>query len=102
MSSPYQETQIKGIKMNEQEIKALAESMGVSVADFMCLAQSVANSIQQDKASAAFMALPADDREDMAASYVVHAVKKIDQFTSTYLTNAEARRAFQSNVLAII
>ena len=84
--------------MNEQQIKELAESMNVSVADLMCLAQSVANDIKKDKSEQALIEMPIDT----AQAYASHAVRKMNQFTSTYLTNSEARNVFQQNVLELV
>lgn len=84
--------------MKPEDIKALADSMGVSVADLMCMAQSVANSIEQDGAVDALSQASDEDSTKMVQAYAVHAVKKIDQFTTTYLTNPEAREMFQARV----
>ncbi|MFZ2172348.1 MAG: hypothetical protein WAW61_22270 [Methylococcaceae bacterium] len=84
--------------MNEQIIKELADSMNVSVTDLMCLAKSVAISIKQDKAEQAMIEMPIETTR----AYVAHAVRKMNQFTSTYLTNGEARNLFNQNVLQIL
>lgn len=84
--------------MNPEEIKALAESMNVSVADLMCMAKSVANSIEQDGAVDALSQASDEDSTKMIQAYAVHAVKKVDQFTTTYMTNPEARETFQARV----
>jgi hypothetical protein len=88
--------------MNEQQIKELSESMNVSVADLMCMAKSVANSIEQDKAKDAFIAMNEDVRVETTLAYSQHAVRKINKFTSTYLTNKEAKEAFQQSVLNLM
>jgi hypothetical protein len=85
-------------EMNEQQIKELAESMNVSVAYLMCLAQSVANDIKKDKAEQAMIEMPIETTQ----AYASHAVRKMNQFTSTYLTNSEARNVFQQNVLELV
>lgn len=84
--------------MKQEENKALADSMNVSVADVMGMAQSVANSIEQDGAVDALSKASNEDSTKMIQAYVVHAVKKVDRFTTTYLTNPEARETFQKRV----
>ncbi len=74
--------------------KQLAEETGMSEADIMCMAQSVANSIKQDKAEDAFVNAPAQQQAEMTEAYAAHAQRKFDQFYTRYLTNAEARKAF--------
>lgn len=84
------------------EIKLLAESMGVSVADLMCFAESVAVGINQDGAKDAFLSMTDSDKTETSIAYAAHAVRKMDQFTTTYMTNPEARELFQANVLALM
>jgi hypothetical protein len=88
--------------MNEQQIKELAESMNVSVTDLMCLANSVVNSIVKDGAKEAFLSMDETDRVEMSSAYIPVAVRKMNQFTSTYLTNPEARKVFKQNVLEVL
>lgn len=84
--------------MTKSEIKNFADEMGVSVTDLMSFAQSVANSIEQDKAVDAFINASDEDSTKMTQAYAAHAVKKSDQFTTKYLTNPEARSTFQTKV----
>lgn len=79
--------------MNNSEIAALAESMNVSRADLMCLAQSVANSMAQDGVKSEMLTV------ELTEAYVPVAVKKFEQFAATYQTNPEAREAFAMSVL---
>jgi hypothetical protein len=88
--------------MNESEINLLAESLGVTPADLLCMAQSVANSIDKDGAKKAFLEMNDYDKTETATAYVANSVRKFNQFTSTYLTNQQSRQAFQSNVLSLI
>ncbi len=80
----------------------LAMIMGVSVSDLMCLARSVANSIQQDRAESTF--LKADDavQIEIAAAYVPHAVKKYQAFVAAYLTRPADRSAFDREVFHLV
>ena len=82
--------------------KQLANSMSVSEADVMCLANSVANSLEQDDAANAFLALDESTRTKLAVAYVPHAARKIEQFASTYLTVREGREALQHTVLGLL
>jgi hypothetical protein len=88
-------------QMNQNLAADLAMSMGVSVADLMCLARSVANSIQQDRAESAF--LKADDsvQVEITAAYVPVAVKKHQAFVAAYLTRPAAKREFNKEVLRL-
>ena len=74
--------------------QTLANEMNVSLADLMCLAGSVANSIKQDD-----VALDQVSTEVVTA-YIPHAVKKFDTFATKYLTNPDARETFQRKVLS--
>jgi hypothetical protein len=84
--------------MNMQLVKELAESMGVSVADVLSLAQSVANSIEQDKVAPAFLFAGADVQAKVAEAYVPVAVKKFERFVMTMQINKAANTAFKSHV----
>lgn len=84
--------------MHQNKIKELAKSMGVSETDVLCLAQSVVNSIKQDGAADAFSNLSDADRVELTEGYIVHAVRKVKQFTSIYRVNSMARDAFNQTV----
>jgi len=88
--------------MNEQEIKELAESMGVSVADLMCLARSVANSMIKDKVADTFFDVSEENQTMMTESYVIFAVKKFEQFALTIQTNPEAKLAFNDRIADLL
>lgn len=85
-----------------EAVENLAAQMGVHPADVLMLAQSVANSIEKDKADAAFIAASDEARGMIAGAYVPHAVRKFDQFVSTYLTRNGAQEAFAKAVLHAI
>jgi hypothetical protein len=78
----------------QNTINELAKEMNVTSSDVLCLAQSVANSLQEDKAVETFLAADIETRREMVEAYVIHAVKKFEKFQNKYLTNPEARRAF--------
>ncbi len=82
--------------------KQLASSMGVSEADVMCLANSVANSLEQDDAANAFLALDESTRTKLAVAYVPHAVRKIEQLANKYHASREGREALRHRVLDLI
>lgn len=88
--------------MNEQEIKELAESMGVSVSDFMCLARSVAQSMITEKVSDIYLATTEENQTMLAEGYVVHAVKKFEQFAMTVQTNPAAKQAFSTRIADLL
>lgn len=86
--------------MKKSEIEKLAKSMNISEADLMCLAQSVADDILKD-------GVTSDQIEKAGATetiqaYTTHAIKKHDRFTTTYLTNPEARTTFQHRIYSDI
>ena len=79
-------------------ITQLAQSMNVSETDLMCLAQSVANSIEQDKAANAFVNMSEEDQVKMTETYVVYANNKMQEFVTIYQLNNSARSAFQQKI----
>lgn len=74
----------------------LANGMDVSAGDVMALAMSVVNSIQADGITIEQMEVHGMEITD---AYIPHAVRKHEQFVSTYQTNPAARRVFQLKVL---
>lgn len=74
--------------------QTLAEYMGVSEADILCLARSVINSMAQDKALSTFVEADADQQRQILEAHIAHAVKKFEQFQTRYMTNPAAREAF--------
>lgn len=84
-------------ELNTKEILDLAESMNVSPADVLMFAQSIANSIQKDKAEKALEAMPVETVQ----AYAIDANKKFQSFQTAYMTNQQARQNFQQSVLAI-
>jgi|GEM_PF-1990709 len=88
-------------EMNDQ-IQQLAAQMGVSSTDVLSFAQSIALSIEQDKVTDALFATNADDQTEILQAYAVHTAKKSQQFVTTYMTNPEARRAFQLRALHLL
>ena len=83
--------------MYSQQVLKLAQSMNVSPADVLMFAQSVANSIQKDKAENALTAMPVETIQ----AYAIDANKKFQSFQTRYMTNPQARKNFQQSVLAI-
>lgn len=78
--------------MYSQDILDLAQSMSVSPADVLMFAQSVANSMQQDKVH------ESKDVETVLV-YAQHAVRKHRDFSNRYFSNPNAAKAFQMSVL---
>ena len=83
----------------QQMIEDLAAQMGVSAADVRCLAQSVANSIEQDKAAGAYVAMDEEMQAEFALAYVPHAVRKFEQFRVAYQTRG--RSVFSAHVISL-
>jgi hypothetical protein len=70
--------------------------MNVAEADVMGLVNSVVNSMQEDGVKAEKVSV------ELTEAYVIHANKKMRSFSTTYMTNQEARKAFQFKVLSDI
>lgn len=83
-------------------IKKLAESMGVTVTDVMCLARSVVNDLERDKTVETFKNSNRKDRAEIVTAYVAHANRKMQEFVSVYKTRDGADRALQSSVFELI
>ncbi|MCP4365410.1 MAG: hypothetical protein GY800_08960 [Planctomycetes bacterium] len=87
------------MKSIDEQIKELAESMGVSETDLRALATSAVNSIKRDGAKEAYLAESEENQTKLAEAYASDAVRKNDSFVTTYLTNSAARKGFQESVL---
>lgn len=72
----------------------LAQDLGVSLTDFMCFAQSVADSIEKDGMTKIFAESSAEERTDIAKLYAEEANKKFQQFVLTYFKKNGAKEAF--------
>ena len=83
-------------------MEQLAKELNVSVIDLKALLNSVVIGIEQDKAKEAFLSADEATRTALCLAYVVHAGKKMNQFTMTYLTNPEAKKAFISNAYNLV
>lgn len=79
-------------------IEQLAKDLNVSEADLMCLLTSVCNSIKQDKAVDSFLDMSESDRCEMCLAYVQHAVRKIQEFHTAYITQPELKLTFDTYV----
>ena len=79
-------------------IEQLAKDLNVSEADLMCLLTSVCNSIKQDKAVDSFLMMSESDRCEMSLAYVAHAVRKIQEFHTAYITQTELKLTFDTYV----
>lgn len=79
-------------------VSQLAKDLNVSEADLMCLLTSVCNSIKQDKFVDGFLGLGERDRNEMCLAYVQHAVRKIQEFHTEYITKPELKENFDRYV----
>jgi hypothetical protein len=80
----------------KSEAQILADSMGVSLADFMCLANSVLLSINADKVEIRQVST------ELVEAYIPVAVRKFDSFVAAYLTRSDVRSAVQIEVLELL
>lgn len=78
----------------------LADSMGVSLTDLMCLARGVAISIKQDRAADAFIAADEEQQTTLAEAYIPVAVKKFERFQLAVMTDSAKRSAVINAVAA--
>lgn len=87
--------------MTSEAIKSLAEQMGVSESDVLCFARSIANSIEKDRAADFFVNASEQNQCDMVNAYATHAVRKINEFYTSYITNSEVSSLFNDMVYAV-
>ncbi len=83
----------------DEQIKELAEKMGVSEADVRALATSAANSIKKDGVKETYLSESEENQTKLAEAYAVDAVRKYNNFATTYISNPVARKGFQESVL---
>lgn len=79
-------------------ISQLANDLNVSEADLMCLLTSVCNSIKQDGAVESYIGMSEADQAEMCLAYVQHAVRKIQEFHTAYITKPELKESFDAYV----
>lgn len=70
--------------------------------DFKALVSGVVNSMIADKCVDAFINATEDQRIEIALAYADAQLKKITQFTSIYMINAEARSAFRLQLVNLL
>lgn len=80
-------------------IEQLAQQMNVSPAYVRSMAQSIADSIDIDKAGAFFTAADESLQAEMVEAYAPVAVSKMEQFFTRYHSCPAAREAFQGAIL---
>jgi len=86
----------------DKTIKELAALLGVSKADVLCLATSVANGINADGIKDTYLDANVMLQSDISTAYVRAAVVKFDAFATRYTTNEALRNDFQAGVLAML
>ena len=79
-------------------IEQLAKDLNVSEADLMCLLTSVCESIKQDKFADGYLSLNEKDQAEVCLAYVQHAVRKIQEFYTAYITKPELKENFDAYV----
>lgn len=83
--------------------KKLADEMGVPITDLMCLANSVANSLHQDKVTTEQVeCMSGNDQIDLVRAYTCHAQRKIQQFHTAYLTNDKVKQTVRNTVYELL
>ena len=85
----------------DSDIESLAYKMDVEPREVEMFAKSICNSIQQDKADSFFtIDASEDERKDMTLAYAQHAVRKLQEFQTSYMTNQNMRSLFNDMVFA--
>lgn len=85
----------------DSNIESLAYKMDVEPREVEMFAQSICNSIQQDKADSFFTKEASEDEQkEIAVAYAQHAVKKLQEFQTSYMTNQNMRSLFNDMVFA--
>jgi hypothetical protein len=85
----------------DSDIESLAYKIDVEPREVEMFARSICNSIQQDKADSFFTnEASEDERNEMTAAYAQHAVKKLKEFQTSYMTNQNMRSLFNDMVFA--
>ena len=92
----------KMIDSMPESLKKLAKEMNVSESDLKCFADGVVSSLIKDKASETFMASNASDRIGITEAYVTNEGRKMEQFTTAYLTNTKAKTNFRKQILNLL
>lgn len=86
--------------MTSELVKRLANEMGVSEADVLCFARSIANSITKDRSADFFVSTSEQNQCDMVSAYATHAVRKMNEFYTSYITSSEVSNLFNDMVFA--
>mgnify|MGYP003661555685 CR=1 FL=1 len=85
----------------DSDIESLAYKMDVEPREVEMFAQSICNSIQQDKADSFFTNEASEnEQKEMTVAYAQHAVKKLQEFQTSYMTNKNMRSLFNDMVFA--
>ena len=85
-----------------ESLKKLAAEMNISESDLNCFAQGVINSMTKDKIVDSFLSMGDTDQAKITSSYAANEGRKMEQFTTTYLTKAEARDSFVKQVHGLL
>jgi hypothetical protein len=80
-------------------VEVLAEEMGVEAVEVKAFAESIANSIKQDKVDLFFVNNASEEeKKEITIAYAQHAVRKIQEFHTAYMTNDGVRGLFRDMV----
>lgn len=99
-SENNRQTQV-AIEDIDTPIESLAFQMGVDVCEVKCLAQSICNSLEKDKVSGFYVENANQQQKiELTQAYARHAVKKMNQFYTSYITNTTSRDLFNDMIFA--
>ncbi|ANO57567.1 hypothetical protein [Vibrio phage vB_VhaS-a] len=87
------------LTLNEK-IEKLAFELGVTPSDVTMFAQGILIDIVRDGAATHFTQSDAKTQQDFIEAYSKHQVRKFESFTTTYLTNGDARESFIKTVFS--
>jgi hypothetical protein len=85
--------------MTTKRIQDLAKEMGVSEADVLMFAQSIANGLERDGVDQIYLDTTDSIRTDLLEGYAADSVIKFNNFQAKLMTNKEAKETFCLDVL---
>ncbi len=90
------------MKVEQNIILSLAQSMGVSEADVMAMAKGIVSDLIKDGIDEVYLKSETNLQCDLVQAYAMHQTKKLRDFHTTYLTNPQATNAFQCCVYDLL
>ena len=83
----------------KERLESLANSMGVSKHDALCLANGVISEMNKDEVLVNFNDSDDKQRTCFVEAYVPHAVRTFDKFHTALLTRSDLKKEFIAGVI---